>query len=111
MKKKICIVLCLGCIGTVSVVGCSNKNFDSKVTGDNQTTTENVSDILNDQEKKEGGWLLYQNYADQGYTQSKTHQIDEHRSVMHTYWTQKGRIFLYDILKNEGILPLIEIED
>ena len=34
-------------------------------------------------------WLLYQNYADQGYTQSKTHQIDEHRSVMHTYWTQK----------------------
>lgn len=54
MKKKICIVLCLGCIGTVSVVGCSNKNFDSKVTGDNQTTTENVSDILNDQEKKEG---------------------------------------------------------
>ena len=53
MKKKICIVLCLGCIGTVSVVGCSNKNFDSKVTGDNQTTTENVSDILNDQEKKE----------------------------------------------------------
>lgn len=35
MKKKICIVLCLGCIGTVSVVGCSNKNFDSKVTGDN----------------------------------------------------------------------------
>ena len=49
--------------------------------------------------------------ADQGYTQSKTHQIDEHRSVMHTYWTQKGRIFLYDILKNEGILPLIEIED
>lgn len=52
MKKKICIVLCLGCIGTVSVVGCSNKNFDSKVTGDNQTTTENVSDILNDQEKK-----------------------------------------------------------
>lgn len=53
----------------------------------------------------------HQNYADQGYTQSKTHQIDEHRSVMHTYWTQKGRIFLYDILKNEGILPLIEIED
>lgn len=56
-------------------------------------------------------WLLYQNYADQGYTQSKTHQIDEHRSVMHTYWTQKGRIFLYNLLKDEGILPLIEMED
>ena len=46
MKKKICIVLCLGCIGTVSVVGCSNKNFDSKVTGDNQTTIGMISGIL-----------------------------------------------------------------
>ncbi len=56
-------------------------------------------------------WLLYQQYADCGYTQSRTHQIDENRSVMHTYWTQKGRIFIYELLKDEGILPLIEQED
>ncbi len=56
-------------------------------------------------------WLLYQQYADKGYTQSKTHQIDENRSVMHTYWTQKGRLFLYDLLKNEGVLPIIEQEN
>lgn len=55
-------------------------------------------------------WLLYQQYADCGYTQSRTHQIDENRSVMHTYWTQKGRIFIYELLKDEGILPLIEQE-
>ena len=54
-------------------------------------------------------WLLYQDYADMGYTQSKTHVIDAKRSVMHTYWTQKGRLFLYDLLKNEkGLLPVIE---
>lgn len=54
-------------------------------------------------------WLLYQEYADMGYTQSKTHAIDTERSVMHTYWTQKGRLFLYDLLKNErGLLPVIE---
>jgi prophage antirepressor-like protein len=54
-------------------------------------------------------WLLYQDYADQGYTQSKTHTIDAEKSVMHTYWTQKGRLFLYDLLKNErGLLPIIE---
>lgn len=54
-------------------------------------------------------WLLYQDYADKGYTQSKTHTIDAERSVMHTYWTQKGRLFLYDLLKNKrGLLPVIE---
>lgn len=55
-------------------------------------------------------WLLYQNYADCGYTQSRTYAIDDNRSVMHTYWTQKGRLFLYDLLKSEGIYPLIEQE-
>ena len=56
-------------------------------------------------------WLLYQPYAECGYTQSRTYAIDDNRSVMHTYWTQKGRLFLYDLLKNEGILPVIEQED
>lgn len=56
-------------------------------------------------------WLLYQQYAECGYTQSRTYAIDDSRSVMHTYWTQKGRLFLYDLLKNEGIYPLIEQED
>lgn len=56
-------------------------------------------------------WLLYQQYAECGYTQSRTYAIDDNRSVMHTYWTQKGRLFLYDLLKNEGILPVIEQED
>lgn len=56
-------------------------------------------------------WLLYQHYAECGYTQSRTYAIGESRSVMHTYWTQKGRRFLYGLLKNEGILPVIEQED
>ena len=56
-------------------------------------------------------WLLYQQYAECGYTQSRTYAIDESRSVMHTYWTQKGRLFLYDFLKSEGILPIMEQED
>lgn len=56
-------------------------------------------------------WLLYQQYAECGYTQSRTYAIDESRSVMHTYWTQKGRLFLYDLLKHEGILPVIEQEN
>ncbi|MED4400215.1 phage antirepressor [Metabacillus fastidiosus] len=59
--------------------------------------------------KQGNTWLLYQQYADKGYTQSKTHAIDANHSVMHTYWTQKGRLFLYDLLKNKkNFLPVIE---
>lgn len=60
------------------------------------------------QYKQGGTWLLYQRYADKGYTQSTTHIIDENRSSLLTKWTQKGRLFIYEKLKNEGILPLIE---
>jgi len=62
---------------------------------------------------KQGGiWLLYQKYADQGYTKSKTEVYrasnGEEHSKLHTYWTQKGRLFIYDQLKSDGILPLVE---
>ena len=56
-------------------------------------------------------WLLYQKYADKGYTQSTTHVIDDEKSRMLTKWTQKGRLFIYELLKDENILPLIEIEN
>ena len=55
-----------------------------------------------------GVWLLYQKYADKGYTQSTTHAIDDERSKLLTKWTQKGRLFIYELLKGDGILPLIE---
>ena len=60
-------------------------------------------------------WLLYQKYAEKGYTSTKTHTFPAtdgtiHTKV-HTYWTQKGRLFIYDLLKADGILPLIEQED
>lgn len=60
-------------------------------------------------------WILYQKYAEQGLTSTKTHAYltgdgSTHTKV-HTYWTQKGRLFIYDLLKKDGILPLIEKEN
>lgn len=61
------------------------------------------------QYKMRSTWLLYQDYANCGYTQSRTYAIDADHSVMHTYWTQKGRLFLYDLLKSKrNLLPLVE---
>ncbi|EIE3617177.1 phage regulatory protein/antirepressor Ant [Staphylococcus pseudintermedius] len=64
------------------------------------------------QYKQSGQWLLYSNLHDKGYTHSSTTEI-EHKdgstSVrMNTKWTQKGRLFIYDLLKDNDILPTIE---
>lgn len=53
-------------------------------------------------------WLLYAKYQDKGYTQTTTHVIDADKARVSTKWTQKGRLFIYELLKNEGILPIIE---
>ena len=63
---------------------------------------------------KQGGktWLLYQKYAQKGYTSTKTQTYNgndgEIHTKVHTYWTQKGRLFIYDKLKAESILPVME---
>lgn len=64
------------------------------------------------QHKVGGQWILYAKYLPNGYVQSDTIPI-EHKdgssgSVMHTKWTQKGRLFLYEELKKHNVLPLIE---
>ena len=56
-------------------------------------------------------WLLYAKHQDKGYTQTHTHVIDSENSRVSTKWTQKGRLFIYDLLKNQGILPLIERQE
>ena len=63
------------------------------------------------QYKQSGTWLLYQEYAGFGYTKSATY-LDEVSGFtkMNTKWTQKGRLFIYETLKANDILPLIEKE-
>lgn len=55
-------------------------------------------------------WVLYAEFSDKNYTQSKTYQIGDDKAVMHTSWTQKGRLFLYEFLKEHGVLPMCERE-
>lgn len=62
---------------------------------------------------KQGGiWVLYKKYAEKGYTQTKTDTYVDHNGISHTkphtHWTQKGRLFIYEFLKNVGYLPIVE---
>ena len=67
------------------------------------------------QYKQNKQWILYQKYAKLGYTKSKTVPITykngEQGVALNTQWTQKGRLFLYELLKSHGYLPLIEQDD
>ena len=57
-------------------------------------------------------WILYAEYKDKCYVSSETIHFMTNEEVpcttLNTKWTQKGRLFLYDILKKEGILPKME---
>jgi anti-repressor protein len=62
-----------------------------------------------------GQWFLYAPYQNNGYTHSKTGEVEKEGVIVHTFmnteWTQKGRLFLYNILKDKlDLLPMIERE-
>lgn len=83
------------------------KDFGMSGTKLNKTLHE-----LKVQYKMDDTWLLYQKYAKNGYTQSKTYVLDNGKTEMNTYWTNKGRLFIYELLKSKlGVLPLIEREE
>lgn len=60
-------------------------------------------------------WFLYAKYQARGYTHSKTfdfkHSDGRPDCKIQTEWTQKGRLFLYQLLKKHGVLPMIEQDD
>lgn len=67
------------------------------------------------QYKQSGIWFLYAKYQSRGYTKTKTQNYSKPDGTQgaktHMYWTQVGRLFLYDLLKHNNILPMIERED
>lgn len=64
------------------------------------------------QYNQSGVWLLYAKHQKKGWTQSETKEVERKdgtkKLVMNTKWTQKGRLGLYNLLKANGYLPVIE---
>jgi prophage antirepressor-like protein len=97
------------------VLACKNAVPMRVIAKDYGWSAQRMNAFLHDhgiQYKQGGVWLLYQNHAQNGYTDTKTHVHQgaggEPKSTIHTYWTQKGRLFIYEKMKSVGNLPLIE---
>lgn len=67
------------------------------------------------QHKVNGQWILYSEFMGKGYVHSRTisfvHSDGRPDTKLCTEWCQRGRLFLYDALKEVGILPMIERKD
>lgn len=97
------------------VLACPNAISVSVIAKDYGMSARQLNSILADKkiQYKQGKiWLLYQKYAEYDYTITQTStRLDSTGNpfaVVHTYWTQKGRMFIYELLKADGILPLVE---
>ncbi|MEI3020798.1 MAG: phage antirepressor KilAC domain-containing protein [Ruminococcus sp.] len=98
------------------VLNCKDLISIGKIAKDYGWSAQKLNEYLHQhgvQYKQGKTWLLYQKYAGMGYTSTKTHTYHgddgtEHAADPHTYWTQKGRLFIYDLLKSDDIYPLIE---
>lgn len=90
----------------------------TQIAKDYGMTAQELNKLLHENKirfKQSGQWILYKDYAKLGYTKSHTTPITykdgRQGDQLHTRWTQKGRLFLYELLKQKGHLPLIEQED
>ena len=96
------------------VLSCTNAVPISLIAKDYGMSARKLNSILNDmkiQYKCGGQWILNQNYAGKGYTKSATHTYNTIYGTaanIRTNWTQKGRLLIYEKLKEQGILPLME---
>lgn len=101
------------------VLNCKDLVAISVIAKDYGWSANRMNQYLHDKgiQYKQGNkiWLLYQKYAEMGYTSTKTHSYPGSDGTMHTkvhtYWTQQGRLFIYGLLKADGILPTMEQED
>ena len=97
------------------VLNCKDLVSISVIAKDYGWSAKRMNDYLHEKgvQYRQGKiWLLYQKYAERGYTNTKTHSYpgsdgDLHTSV-HTYWTQAGRLFIYGLLKEDGVFPVME---
>lgn len=89
----------------------------SQIAADYGMSARKLNKILHEeglQRSVNGQWILYTKHMNQGYTKSKTIQITRSDgrpdTVLHTEWTQKGRLLIHEILTARGIQAIMDRE-
>lgn len=93
------------------VLACSNLICITQIAQDYGMSARKFNLVLEQlriQYKVNGQWILFAEYKDAGYVQSATSVDENGRGHLWTYWTQNGRLFLYETLKKKNILPTME---
>lgn len=90
----------------------------SQIAADYGMSAIALNKLLNElgvQYKVSGQWILYRKHMNQGYTKSHTSEIPKAdggvKVVMNSKWTQKGRVFIYNLLTAEGYYPQMDLLD
>ena len=97
------------------VLNCPDLVTTSQIAKDYGMSAKSFNRLLHNlgvQFNQGGIWLLYQKYARLGWTSTKIHSFiggdSKLHCKVHTYWTQKGRLGLYELLKDNDYLPTVE---
>lgn len=87
----------------------------TQIAADYGLSAKALNRILHDagvQYKVNRQWILYSQHMGKGYTKSKTIPITlkdgRTDTKMLTYWTQKGRLMIHEILTKRGIVALMD---
>lgn len=88
----------------------------TQIAADYDLTAYRLNKILHEEgvQRKVGGqWVLYQKYMGNGYTKSRTIKITRsdgrEDSAVQTEWSQKGRLFIHEILSKRGIKAVMDM--
>lgn len=99
------------------VLQCKDAVSTTTIAKDFGMSARKLNALLNEwgvQFCQSGRWFLYSKYEGYGYATSKTNAYTnssgEIKAKTAMYWTQKGRMFLYELLKAKGYTPEVEKE-
>ena len=87
----------------------------SQIAADYDMSAKRLNKILHEegiQHYVNGQWILYKKYMGKGYTKSATIPITRSDgrpdTKLNTYWTQKGRVLIHEILTARGIQAIMD---